>query len=512
MNRKTLGWGVGFAASVALAAMLLVASLRSAPPAEAVARRDAAKVSDIELELILNRIREGDLRALQKDLDGARRAWGEARRMGEGLWPIHEGLADSYARARLHDDALREYAVALPMVPEKLPAMKTAIAAKRAAVLGESGRILEAIRAFLELNQPAQTGARIIDLALKGDREPAVKLVTERAEIHDPRVFLVLSALLQRLERKGEAAEALAKFCIAVAPWDESLIREAIAGLREGKRFDRAIEVCRAWAKAVPGALQPYQAMGDLHREAGREKEAIVAYTSIVDLKPGDAAAHRLLGDIFRDLKRTDDAITQYEAAKKARPEDQVTYSTLVSLYEAKGDGAKAEETLLESMKRFGAQQPDARGRMVALLLDRIAKAKPEEAPALRKKYVDLGIEEAGLFDLKVVMTWDAATHIDLDVVEPGGEKVNHDHDASKAGGKYYMHNTSGYGPETYTLKTAAPGVYRIGAHRHDSAKTTVKFLVILFEGTPREERREATLVMENEPGDQMKVALEVTR
>ncbi len=84
-------------------------------------------MSDIELELILNRIREGDLRALLKDLDGARRAWGEARRMGEGLWPIHEGLADSYARARLPDDALREYAVALPMVPEKLPAMKAAM-------------------------------------------------------------------------------------------------------------------------------------------------------------------------------------------------------------------------------------------------------------------------------------------------------------------------------------------------------------------------------------------------
>ncbi len=41
MNRKTFGWGLGFVVSSALAAMLLVASFRSAPPAEAVAKRDA---------------------------------------------------------------------------------------------------------------------------------------------------------------------------------------------------------------------------------------------------------------------------------------------------------------------------------------------------------------------------------------------------------------------------------------------------------------------------------------
>ena len=503
MKRKIFGWGVGFGLSVTMAAVLLLSAIRAPAPAEAVARRDASKVSDVELELILNKIREGDLKALQKDLDGAKRAWKEARRMGGGLWPIHEGLADSYARAKLFDDALREYAIALPMVPEKLPGMQAAIVAKRARTLGDSGRPLEAIKAYLDLNQPAQTGVLILELTAKADREAAIKLISDRAEVRDPRVFLLLSTLFQRLDRKAEAAEALAKFCVTVAPWDEALNRQAIEALRAAKKPDRAVDVCRAWAKSTPGALPPYRLMGDVLREAGREKEAIVAYTSIVDLKPGDAAAHRMLGDILRDMNRADDAIAQSQAAKKARPEDQVTWATLVSLYESKGDAAKAEETMAEGVKRFG-MTGELRAKLVASYQERIttlkAAGKADEVRALRRKLGEMNVPEAGLFDLKIIMTWDAHSDVDMDVFEPSGEHIMHGASHSKAGGHYYVDNTQGFGPETYTLPTAAPGTYRIGAHLHGNVRSTVKFVVILYEDTPREERREETLVLESAP------------
>ena len=500
MKRQIFGWGVGFAATAAMASMLLVASIRSAPPSEAVARRDVSKVSDVELELILTKIREGDLKAIQKDMDGARRAWQDARRMGRGLWPIHEGLADSYARVQLHDDALREYAIALPLVPEKLGAVQAGLIAKRANVLAASGRPLDAIRAYLELNQPAQTGGRIVELALKADRAQAVQAVSDHAEVHDPRVFLMLSALLQRLDRKGEAAEALARFCVAVAPWDEKLNLQAIEGLVPAGKIDRAVELCRAWAKASPGSYWPYVHMGGILAKAGREKEAIVAYTSIVDVKPGDAAAHALLGGILRGLNRPDDAIGQYLAAKRARPEDQGPYGILVELYQAKGDAARAEEVLAEGVKRFG-MTGEFRSRLVASTQERIATLKAagkvDEVRALRKRLAELNVPEGGLFDLKIVMTWDAASDVDLDVFEPGGEHVEHGHAHSKSGGHYYVDNTQGRGPETYTLPTVAPGTYRIGAHLHGNTRSTVTFVVILYEDTSREERREETLILE---------------
>jgi tetratricopeptide (TPR) repeat protein len=517
MKGQVVRWSVAFAGTSAMAALLLVSTFRTPGPAaaESIRRRDPAKVSDVELELILNKLREGDLRAVKGELEAARKAWGEARREGEGLWPIHEGLGDSYARVKLFEEALGEYAAAESLVPEKLAALRFAVSAKRAEVHAAAGRPLEAIRTYLEGGAAPKAAARIAELAEKGDREAAIKLVADRAEIHDARLFSLLAVLLEKAGRKGEAAEALGKFAAAVSPWDEALNRRAIDALRAAKRYDPAIEVCRAWVRSTPQAIQAYQLMGDLHLEAGREREAVVAYSSIVDVRSGDAGAHRLLGDLFRKLKRPADAIAQYEAAKKARPEDQVTYSALAALYEECGEEGKAEELMLEANKRFGASSVESRGRLVAIALARIerlkAQGKGDEVRALREKYVSQGIEEAGLYDLKVLMTWDAPAHVDLDVVQADGERVNHERERSKAGGRYYMHNTSGFGPETYTLPKAAPGIYKIGAHRHDGAKATVKFVAILFEGTPREERREASVLFEGEAQDVMRVALELS-
>jgi tetratricopeptide (TPR) repeat protein len=500
MKRSVVGWGIGFVASGALAALLLLAVLRESTPAEAVVGRDPSKVSEVELELILNRIREGDLRAVQNDLEGAKRSWREARRMGEGLWPIHEGLGDSYARARQWDDALREYRTAEPLVPARLPSMKIAIGAKRAAAIALSGKPLDAIRAYLDLNQLGATGARIVDLAMRSDAAAATKLVSDHAEVRDPRCFLVLASLHQRLGHPGEAAEALAKFSVTVAPWDEPMNHRAIDALVAEKMIDRAVDVCRAWAKSTPGATAPYLEMGKILHAAGREKQAVVAWTSIVDLKPGDAAAHVALAEVFRGAGRPDDAIVQCLAAKKARPEDQGPYAMLVGLYEAKGEAAKAEETLAEGVKRFG-MQGELRNKLVSTIQERIVKLKVEgktdEVRAQRRRLAELNVPEGGLFDLKILMTWDARSDVDLDVFEPGGEHVDHGHAHSKAGGHYYVDNTQGFGPETYTLPAVAPGTYRIGAHLHGSTRSTVKFVVILHEDTPQEERREETLVLE---------------
>src|SRR5690348_9477942 len=112
MSGQTLRWGLAFFMTAVIAAAITGAAA-SAPSADGLPpTRDPSTVTPIELELILNKIREGDLLALKKDEGGAQRAWREARRAGEGLWPIHEGLGDSYARARMHETALKEYRLA----------------------------------------------------------------------------------------------------------------------------------------------------------------------------------------------------------------------------------------------------------------------------------------------------------------------------------------------------------------------------------------------------------------
>ena len=468
MSGQTVRWGMAFVATTALSGAILLSAAKAPAPAEVerVAKRDPSSVSDIELELLLNKIREGDLRSQKGDGDGAKRAWQEARRLGEGLWPIHEGLGDCYARAKFTDDALREYELAASLVPEKLAPMKTAIAAKRAGALALCDRRFDAIQAYLDLNQPERFAGPIVSLALLADRTAGVGLIDRHAEVYDPRLFKLVALVQARFDRKAESAEALGKFAVRVAPWDENVVRTAVAALRDERRFDAALDVCRAWVRAVPQAVGGYQLMGDVLLAAGREREALVAYSSIVDVRPGDAAAHRTLGELFLKLNRTDEAMAQFERGLKAAPNDQALRAKMAEVYLARLPKLRAE-------------------------------GKGDEVRATRLKLAECGVLEAGLFDLKIIMTWDVKSDVDMDVIEPDGTRINHASQSSRIGGKYYTDNTQGLGPETYTLAKAAPGLYHIGAHLHSGTKSTVKFLVILHEETPQEERREETIVLE---------------
>jgi tetratricopeptide (TPR) repeat protein len=466
MSGQTIRWGMAFIATSALSGSLLLSAAKAPAPVEIerVAKRDPASVSDVELELLLNKIREGDLLSQKGDGDGARRAWEESRRLGEGLWPIHEGLGDSYARAQLHQDALREYQVAASLVPEKFAALRITIAAKRAGVLAALKRPLDAVQAYLDLNQPERFAGRIAALAL--DSEPAVGLVDRHAEVYDARLFKLVAGLQSKLKHPAEAAEALGKFAIRVAPWDENAVRPAVAALREVRHFDAAVEVCRAWVRAVPQAVGGYQLMGEVLWDAGRERESLIAVSSMVDVRPGDPAAHRLLGEVYQLRNRPDEALAQFERGLKAAPQDQGLRLRMAEIYQARLPKLKSE-------------------------------GKLDEVRATRQKLAELGVVEAGLFDIKVIMTWDVQSDVDMDIVEPDGTLINHGNRESKVGGKYYLDNTQGLGPETYTLARARAGKWRIGAHLHSGAKSTVKFVVILFEDTPKEERREETIVLE---------------
>jgi tetratricopeptide (TPR) repeat protein len=468
MSGQTIRWAIAFAATVVAAASvgLSAADVPAPPPAEAqIVLRDPAGVGAVELELILNKIREGDLLALKKDEAGARRAWAEARRQGEGLWPIHEGLADSFARAKLFNEALLEYRVAEDCVPPRFGTSKIEIAAKRAAAIGAAGRTLEAIQAYLDLNQPAMFGSRIFNLALDGDRGAAVRVIERHAEVYDPRLFRIVGGLLRSMDRRADAAEALAKVAVRVEPWGDALNREVIRELREAKRFEPALEVGRAWVRAVPESAEGFIAIGDVLWDAGRTGEAVEAYSSIVNARPADPALRQQLGQILERRGRFEEAVAQFEAGLKIQPQHQNLQNCLV----------EALQTRLVVARAAG---------------------KGSDVVRFRRRLGELNGPD-GLFDLKVVITWDVMSDVDLDVFEPDGTRINHQNRASKVGGVYLKDNTTGLGPETYTLLHAAPGKYQIGAHLHSGAKSVVKFVTLLYEGTSKEERREETLVIE---------------
>jgi tetratricopeptide (TPR) repeat protein len=509
MNRAVATWAAGFGASLALAIGMIFWIARpaanaprdAAPSRPSIAPKDPSKVSDVELELLLNRIREGDLHALRKDLDSARKSWAEARQMGAGLWPIHEGIADSLARAGLFDEAVEEYRTAEALVPRRQTAHLKIIVLKRAEAHAAGGRPMDALRDYLEADQPARLSSKILEQASKvADSASAEKAIADRARLLDARVYQVLSAFYERLDRKPDAAEALARFVIAEEPWREDLNRQILDVLRTAGKVDLAVDLCRAWARAVPGSVEPYRAMGDLLKTAGRERESVVAYSSIVDLRPDDPQAHRMMADLLRQANRPDDAIAQLEAAVKLKPEDESLWGALLPLIEGRGDPGRFEETAVGALRRF-PESSEFRTRVGAIYENKVSRlkaaGKETEARDLRRRMAELNMAELGLFDLKVIMTWDAPADVDLDVYEPGGERVGHANKLSRAGGRYFVDDMKGRGPETYTIAKAQPGLYQVGAHLHTPARTKVRFVVILYEDTDAEERREETVILD---------------
>jgi uncharacterized protein YfaP (DUF2135 family) len=95
--------------------------------------------------------------------------------------------------------------------------------------------------------------------------------------------------------------------------------------------------------------------------------------------------------------------------------------------------------------------------------------------------------------DIKVVLTWDTPTDVDLWVIDPKGEKTYFAAASSSSGGNLDVDVTDGFGPETFTMSKALSGSYAVNVQyysNYNTPITRVKLYVILYEGTSKEERK----------------------
>ncbi len=509
MNR-TVAWGVAFVASSIGAATMLYTATHEPRPAEKIAVRNAREVSDIDLQLIVGKIREGDLMALKRDLAGAKIAWEKARAMGQGLWPVHVGLGDSYARNAMAAEAEVEYAAAERLAAEVTPVAASALRCRRVFNLRQLKSDAAALELLIDFDHLQVPGPLVVALATDG--APLLKKADR-----DPRYWPIVYTVLMRAGDKAGAAKALAKTSILGAPWDANLAGAAVQFLRSEKLVDEAIAVCRAHAKAAPDDVAVWELMGDVLREAGRHDEALLAYASMAALRPGDAATHRRLGVILRELKKYSEAISQFEQVDKLRPEEPDGLREIAETRTAMGDTDGAlrlfEAILAKKWEaRFGDVMAQMRVPIAAAYRKKIESATGDEKASIRKRAADLGIIELGLFDVKITMTWDTATDVDLYVTDPKGETVSYNKRTSASGAVYFIDDRDGFGPETYVLAKGPAGNYKIEAHYcGGSGRTTVRLTVVLRQGTAQEETRHETLVLEKQ-GERKAIAEAVVR
>ena len=241
--------------------------------------------------------------------------------------------------------------------------------------------------------------------------------------------------------------------------------------------------------------------LGDIEAEQGNSARARRTYSSIVELLPRDVQARRALATVQKQAGDLEGARQQLLAALDI----EADYHTAFEL----GD-VEYRLGLPEARERFraiadAAEVPEAvrypaRQRLAQLAASekRAAEARSDKAEAARleRELEHLGVHGGVDNDLKVFLSWDTdRTDIDLWVTTPGGQKVFYGAKQGKDGEQLFDDVTTGYGPESFTARAAAPGTYTVtvdyfGARPGAFKEARGEVIVVLNEGRKNETRR----------------------
>eukprot|EP01080_Neovahlkampfia_damariscottae_P002504 gene2504-3210_t len=165
--------------------------------------------------------------------------------------------------------------------------------------------------------------------------------------------------------------------------------------------------------------------------EIGELDLSIQTFRKVLSLKPDEPQSYRDLGLVLEKANQPKEAI-------------QLLYKVVIGEWSSKF--SEIEITALQELNRC----IDLYGDFNIKIPDYLRNSTP--------------------LDLRIIMAWDTdMVDIDLHTIEPNGEEVYYGHKRSEFGGLNSRDFTQGYGPETYSLKTAMPGVYRIKARYYSS-------------------------------------------
>lgn len=263
----------------------------------------------------------------------------------------------------------------------------------------------------------------------------------------------------------------------------------------------RAHEAATTWREHDAYNLVVVRLLGDIESEQGDTARARRTYSSIVELLPRDVQARRALATVLKQAGDLQGARQQLLAALDIEADLHTSFELAdveyrLGLPEARGrfraiaDTSDAPEAVRYPARQRLAQMA-ARERREAT-----ERGDAAQARALSDEIEALAIHGGVDNDIKVFLSWDTnRTDIDLWVKTPSGELVNYQHKVGAGDERLFDDVTTGYGPESFTARRAAPGVYSVivdyfGARPGAFKEARGEVIVVLNEGRPNETRK----------------------
>ncbi|WP_345004089.1 VIT domain-containing protein [Snuella lapsa] len=205
--------------------------------------------------------------------------------------------------------------------------------------------------------------------------------------------------------------------------------------------------------------------VSDFFDQRNAPELAIRVLSNLVEVELHNHELMRALAYKLEYFKQYGLAVFVYEKVLDLRPEEPQSYRDLALAYEHTGDIRKSFD-LLYKIYNGDLLEKDEDERFYGI--EHIAFM---ELTRLVSKYGDelkLSDEQQQRFskmplDLRVVIDWNHNdTDIDLWVIDPNNEKAYFSHSKTKIGGRMSEDLTEGYGPESFILKNAIRGNYKV--------------------------------------------------
>ena len=268
--------------------------------------------------------------------------------------------------------------------------------------------------------------------------------------------------------------------------------------MRAGKLQD-ALAAANEWRQKDAYNLVVVRLLGDIHSELGNQRDALRAYSAVVELLPEDAKAQRALASVLKQSGNLQSAHDRLLAAARLRPEDTRIAFELADVSQRMGrlsDARARFEDIVEDEETSMAVRYPAKQRLAQIYAQmRRDQEQGDKVQELSDKIADLDIEGGVENDIKIFLTWDTdRSDVDLWVKNPADEKIFYSHKKGRFGGALYGDVTTGYGPESFTAKKARKGTYIVqvnyfSAGRSNFPEARGEVVIVLDEGKATEKR-----------------------
>lgn len=269
--------------------------------------------------------------------------------------------------------------------------------------------------------------------------------------------------------------EELIKDKIELKPWQPNA--EYLKIIKEEKTIALAYIKYLELRKEYFNVPSFYMDIADFFDEVGAVDKAMKILTNLTEIELDNYELLKVLAYKLEDYERFDLAENIYKKILKLRPEDIQSYRDLALCYKETGEYQKALDMLYQIVNgEYLEKDVDRSSKGI----EAIAFVEMNNLISRFGKNLNLSAIEAEFIkeipmDLRVVIDWNHNdTDIDLWVTDPNQEKCYYKHKKTKIGGRISNDMTDGFGPESFILKKAIGGEYKIAIDYYSDSKQKI--------------------------------------